>query len=95
MGCTERNGQTYYTVKTGETYKLPKILVGYMDTIDLLCDDDLSKERILNEAEWCLYNAYQNEASAAYSYHPQSKMALQRFVENLREEGIKPERDFD
>lgn len=83
------------TVKTGETYKLPKIVEGYMETTDQFCMQPFSKEHILNEAEWCLYNAYQNSGSAAYAAHHQSKKALRRFVEKLQSNGIKPKRDFD
>lgn len=84
-----------YKCKTGETLTIPTILEGYMETTEQFCEDPLSKEHILNEAEWCLYNAYQNEGSAAYAHHPRSKTALQRFVDMLRSDGIKPKDELN
>lgn len=75
--------------------KLPRILDDYLEGTDQYSCGPLSDEHLLNEAEWCLYNAYENEASAAYEYNPKSKLALKRYVERMRSAGIVPERDFD
>ena len=77
--------------------KRPKILEHYLEATDQSTreHEPLSEAHLLNEAEWCLYNAYENEASAAYEYHPSSKAALQRYVNALKAKGVKPCRDFD
>ena len=85
------------TVKEGsEKLKRPRILRDYLESTDQANGEHepLSAAHLLNEAEWCLYNAYENEASAAYEYHPSSKAALRRYVEALRARGITPARDF-
>lgn len=76
--------------------KLPRILDDYLnDTGQMHGHGQLSESHLLNEAEWCLYNAYANEASAAYEYHPSSKAALERWVAAMRDKGVMPHRDFD
>lgn len=75
--------------------KIPKILDHYLESTEQYSKAVLSKAHLLNEAEWCYYNAIENEASAAYEYHPQSKKALKRFIDELRAEGVEPKRDFD
>lgn len=78
----------------------PKILEHYLEATEQWDEArrrgvELSEAHLLNEAEWCLYNAYENEASAAYGYHPSSKAALRRYVDALRAKGVEPRRDFD
>ena len=75
----------------------PRILEHYLESTDQSTreHEPLSEAHLLNEAEWCLYNAYESEASAAYEYHPSSKAALRRYVEALRAKGVEPRRDFD
>ena len=75
--------------------KLPVILDDYLEGTDQHSRGKLSKAHLLSEAEWCYYNAIENEASAAYEYHFSSKAALKRFIDKLRAEGVEPRRDFD
>ena len=77
--------------------KRPRILEDYLFSTDqsTVEHEPLSDSHLLNEAEWCLYNAYENEASAAFEYHHSSKAALKRFVDDLRSRGVQPSRDFD
>lgn len=77
--------------------KRPRILQDYLESTDQASSEHepLSDAHLLNEAEWCLYNAYDNEASGAFEYHPSSKAALRRYVEALRARGVMPARDFD
>lgn len=73
---------------------IPRIVYDYMyDTGQL--SRNPSEEHILNEAEWCLYNAEENPASGAFEYPAQSKTALRRFCERQRAKGIVPSRDFE
>ena len=74
---------------------LPRILEDYLASTDQLSHWPLSDAHLLNEAEWCLYNAYENEASGAFGYHHSSKAALRRYVDRLRAAGVEPQRDFD
>lgn len=80
-----------------ETCNRPKILDHYLELTGQNTPEHepLSEQHLLNEAEWCLYNAYENEASLAYGYHPSSKAALKRYVQKLKDKGIQPKRDFD
>lgn len=77
--------------------KRPRILEDYLFNTDQSTaeHEPLSDSHLLNEAEWCLYNAYENEASAAFEYHHASKAALKRYVDDLRSRGVQPSRDFD
>lgn len=75
--------------------KLPIILDDYLEVTEQYCMGELSQEHLLNEAEWCYYNAIENSGSSAYQdYHTNSKKALKRYIDRLRSEGIKPSRDF-
>lgn len=80
-----------------ERLKRPRILKDYLCTTDQSTreHEPLSESHLLNEAEWCLYNAYEVESSGAYEYHHSSKAALRRYAEALRAQGVKPARDFD
>ena len=82
---------------SAKNLKRPRILQDYLAATDQssVQHEPLSDAHLLNEAEWCLYNAYENEASAAYEYHPASKAALARYVDALRKLGVTPARDFD
>ena len=85
------------TRKERERLKRPRILQDYLSSTDQSTreHEPLSESHLLNEAEWCLYNAYENEASAAFDYHHASKAALRRYVDSLRARGVNPKRDFD
>lgn len=85
------------TRKARERLERPRILRDYLSSTDQSTRErePLSESHLLNEAEWCLYNAYENEASAAFEYHHASKAALGRYVDLLRAQGVKPARDFD
>lgn len=77
--------------------KRPRILQDYLCSTGQSTreHEPLSESHLLNEAEWCMYNAYEVESSGAYEYHHSSKAALRRYVEALRSQGVKPARDFD
>lgn len=55
----------------------------------------LSESHLLMEAEWCLYNASGNEASAAHEYTAARKRSLQNYVNRLKAKGVEPKHDFD
>lgn len=81
--------------------KVPKILDHYLESTDQYARArerglELSDAHLLAEAEWCLYNAQDNEASCAYmDYNASSKAALSRYVDRLRARGIEPRHDFE
>ena len=75
--------------------KLPTILEHYLETTEQYAHGELSKSHLLHEAEWCYYNATENEGSAAYEFSASSKRALKRYIDRLKAEGVKPRRDFD
>ena len=74
--------------------KLPTILEHYLEQTGQFDRKPLSEAHLLNEAEWQLYQCYQ-EGSRAYMSHPMQKKALKRYVERLKAKGVVPKRDFD
>lgn len=74
--------------------KIPRILSDYLYQTGQMAHWPLSDEHLLKEAEWQLYQCGQ-ESSGAYEYPHQSKAALRRFVERLRNEGVEPKHDFE
>lgn len=74
---------------------LPRILVEYLERTEQFSRGPLSEAHLLNEAEWCLWNAICEEGSSAYAAHPASKKALERYVDRQRAKGILPKRDFN
>lgn len=80
--------------------KIPRILDDYLESTEQWASAyqrgiELSDAHLLKEAEWCLYNAYQNEGSSAYNYNGSSKAALRRYVERQQAAGIRPAHDFE
>lgn len=55
----------------------------------------LSDSHLLAEAEWCLYNCYENDASGSFDYSPQAKAGLRRWVMRMKAKGVKARHDFD
>lgn len=81
--------------------KLPKILKEWLEDTEQFgrareLGITLSDSHLLAEAEWCLYNCYENAASTGYfEYTKQAKAGLRRWVNRMRANGVTARHDFD
>lgn len=62
--------------------KVPRILDDYLDDTEQVISK-MSKSRILNEAEWCLWNQ-RNIDDETLKYHHSSVKALEVYIEKLK-----------
>lgn len=81
--------------------KLPKILHEWLEDTEQFdrareLGITLSDSHLLAEAEWCLYNCYENAAGTCYfEYSAQAKAGLRRWAKRMRANGVRPSHDFD